>query len=287
MVWTLALMGLQPVWTTGEFGSTAFPRFASAPFPHESRRDGYKRGTKSFAASKYQDSTVGVFVPAGFVPGPNVDFVVHFHGHNNHVSQVFDQFDLRREMRDSGLNAVLLVPQGPSDAADSGDGKLEHDPGSLDRLLAEALAFLASQGKAPAGAKVGKVALTAHSGGYLVTHSILGRGDMKGVVTDVLLFDATYGGLEHFAAWAAVPGHRLVTICTDHLGHENAQLVALLQKRGVAVPVKLEEDLTVADLTRRGPLVILTTTLEHNETVSKRHFFSQWLAVSDLARRPR
>ncbi|MFX8999875.1 hypothetical protein ABTN27_21250, partial [Acinetobacter baumannii] len=83
----------------------------------------------------------------------------------------------------------LLVPQGPYDAADSGDGKLEHDPGAFDRLLAESLAFLVAQGKVSEGATVGKVALTAHSGGYLVTHSILGRGDMRGRITDVLLFD--------------------------------------------------------------------------------------------------
>lgn len=287
MVWALTLLAMQPLWTTDEFGATALRKFASAPFPHVSRKDGYTRGSKHFPASKYQDSTVGVFVPKGFAAGSTVDFVVHFHGHNNHVSQVFSQFDLRREMADSGLNAVLLVPQGPYDAADSGDGKLEHDPGALDRMLSEALAFLMAEGKVPAGATVGKVALTAHSGGYLVTHSILGRGDLKDHVTDVLLFDATYGGLDHFADWAAVPGHRLVTVCTDHLGHENAQLVALLQKRGVTVPVKLEEDVTVADLTKRGPLVVLTTTLEHNDTVSKRHFFSQWLAVSDLSRRAR
>jgi hypothetical protein len=287
MVWALAVMGMQVAWATDDVGVTAFPKFASAPFPHESRKDGYSRGDKHFPASKYQDSTVGVFVPKGFVAGPTVDFVVHFHGHNNHVAQVFSQFDLRREMHDSGLNAVLLVPQGPFDAADSGDGKLERDAGALDRMLAEAISFLVAQGRVPAGAVVGKVALTAHSGGYLVTHSILGRGDLKDHITDVLLFDATYGGLDHFADWAAVPGHRLVSVCTDHLGHENAQLVALLQKKGVTVPVKLEEDVTVADLTKRGPLVVLTTTLEHNDTVSKRHFFSQWLAVSDLSTRRR
>ena len=270
-------------WTHGPHGDLALPTFASAPFPHVSRKDGYKK----FSASHYQDPTVGVFVPRGFVAGSSVDFVVHFHGHNNHVAQVFSQFDLEHEMDDSGLNAVLLVPQGPRDAADSGDGKLQNDPGSLERLLTEAMAFLVKEGKVPAGATVGKIALTTHSGGYLVTGSILGRHEMASSITDVLLFDSTYGQLESFSDWAAGPGHRLVSICTDHLGHNNAQLVALLQKRGIAVPVRLEEDLTVADVSKRGPLIVVTTTLAHNETVSKRHYFAQWLAVSDLARKPK
>lgn len=268
------LLGLlmQDGWTQLPEGRLALPSFTSAPYPHASREQGYKNYPRD---PHYTDSTVGVFVPSGFKPGKTVDFVVHFHGHNNHVSQVFTQFGLARQMQLSGLNAVLLVPQGPRDAADSGCGKLELSPTGLSDLLQEALKFLSLPGK------VGRVILTAHSGGYKVTSAILARHE-KVNVTDVLLFDATYGGLPAFADWAAGSGsRRLVSICTDHLGHENAQLVALLQKKGQQPRVMLEEDVQPSDLRRRGSLFVLTTTLEHNEVVSKRDYFGRWLATSN------
>ncbi|HEY3782082.1 MAG TPA: hypothetical protein VGL56_13440 [Fimbriimonadaceae bacterium] len=177
----------------------------------------------------------------------------------------------------SGLNAVLIVPQGPKDAPDSNDGKLQFDQGSLTALLNEALTFLAKEGRISPTATLGQVALTAHSGGYLVTTYILDRKELYDKITDVILFDATYGGLPAFADYAATAGHRLISICTEHLGHENARLIALLQKRHVEPRVMFEEDVTDADVAKRGPLIVLRTTLEHDETVSKRDYFAKWL----------
>jgi len=209
-----------------------------------------------------------------------VNFVVHFHGHNNHVAQVFQQFDLEHQMAASKLNAVLLVPQGPKDVADSGDGKLEYDTDGLTNLLSESLAFLKKEGKVGPTATLGKVALTAHSGGYKVVSAILARKE-KLDITDVILFDATYGGLGAFADWVASDKkHRLMSICTDHLGHKNAQLMALLQKRKQSFQVRMEGDLTIQNVARRGATFVLTTTLEHNDVVAKRNYFADWLAPS-------
>lgn len=269
---------LQSPFIPSPHGELALPKFASAPYPHVSRAEGFKSFPRD---PHYIDSTVGVFIPAGVKLGGKVNFVVHFHGHNNHVEQVFSQFDLQREMKDSGLNAVLVVPQGPRDAADSGDGKLQHDPNGLENLINETLEFLAKSGKFASGVKpsIGRIALTAHSGGYLVTSSILAKKELADHITDVILFDASYGGLPAIADWCkADHRRRLISICTDHLGHENAQLIALLQKRGVASRVLLEEDVTPADIAKRGPMIVLTTTLEHNDVVSKRDYFAKWLA---------
>jgi len=253
--------------------------FASAPFPHSSRDQGYQSGATFYPRNPhYVDSTVGVFVPRSFKATKRINFVVHFHGHNNHVQQVFEQYDLARQMELSGLNAVLLVPQGPRDVPDSTDGKLQYDKGSLTALLNEATAFLVKEGKIPTGSSLGNVALTAHSGGYLVTTYIVDRKELADKITDVILFDSTYGGLPAFADYcAADPKRRLISICTEHLGHENARLIALLQKRHVQARVLFEEDLTDEQVARRGPLVVLTTTLEHNEVIAKRDYFAKWL----------
>ncbi len=286
MMLTTALVGLvtamssnQTSWVSNEFGQTLLSSFESAPFPHSSRADGFKGKTKTFPKDPhYIDSTVGLFIPKAVKLGEAVNFVVHFHGHNNNVKDVFSQFGLEKQMADSGKNAVLVVPQGPKDAGDSGDGKLQFEPHGLENLLNETLRKLVSTGKAPANAKIGKVTLTAHSGGYLVTSAILAKKELTTQITDVILFDASYGGLEHFADWVAGDSkRRLISICTDHLGHNNAQIVALLQKRHFQPRVLLEADLTDAEVKRRGCLIVLTTELEHNDVVSKRNYFAKWV----------
>jgi hypothetical protein len=267
------------VWKSSSDGDLALVPFASAPFPHASRDQGFKSGTTFYPRDPhYTDSTVGVFVPKNFKPTKSINFVVHFHGHNNHVQQVFEQYDLARQMQMSGLNAVLLVPQGPRDVPDSTDGKLQYDKGSLTALLNEAIAFLAKEGRVSQGTTLGHVALTSHSGGYLVTTYIVDKKELADKITDVILFDSTYGGLPAFADYcAADPKHRLTSICTEHLGHENARLIALLLKRKVQPRVLFEEDLTDAEIAKRGPLIVLTTTLEHNDVISKRDYFAKWL----------
>jgi hypothetical protein len=266
------------MWKGTADGDLALVPFKSAPFPYTSRDNGYTYDKVFYPRDPhYTDSTVGIFLPKLFKPGKAINFVVHFHGWNNHVQQVFEHYDLGREMRLSGLNAVLLVPQGPRDVPDSDDGKLQHEQGSLTALLNEALEFLEKEGRVPAGATIGHVALTTHSGGYLVTTYICDRKELYDKITDVILFDSTYGGLPAFADYAATPPHRLISICTEHLGHENARLVALLQKRRIQPRVMFEEDVTDADLAKRAPLIILTTTLEHDEVMNKRDYFAKWL----------
>ncbi len=275
----ISAVGFQSaIWKSSTDGDLALVPFKSAPFPYSSRDNGYTYEKTFYSRDDhYNDSTVGVFIPKQFKPTQTVNFVVHFHGWNNHVQQVFEQYDLARQMHLSGLNAVLLVPQGPRDAPDSDDGKLQHDQGSLTALLDEALALLKQEGRVPAGAVLGHVALTTHSGGYLVTTYILDRKELYDKITDVILFDSTYGGLPAFADYAATHPHRLISICTEHLGHENARLIALLQKRHVQARVMFEEDVTDADIEKRGPLIILTTTLEHNDVINKRDYFAKWL----------
>jgi hypothetical protein len=281
----LCLLGLavtmiqSTLWKTSDYGDLALVPFASAPFPHSSRDQGYKAGDKFYPRDPYYtDSTVGVFIPKNFKPTAHINFVIHFHGWNNHVEHVFEQYNLAKQMQMSGLNAVLLVPQGPRDAPDSNDGKLQNDQGSLTAFVNEVISFLAKEGRISSKATLGHIALTAHSGGYLVTTYIVDRKELADKITDVILFDATYGGLPAFADYcAADKRRRLISICTEHLGHENARLIALLLKRHVQPRVLLEEDLTDAEVAKRGPLIVLTTTLEHDDTVSKRDYFAKWL----------
>src|SRR4051794_15896242 len=111
----------QPTWTESEFGQQILRPFKTAPYPHASRADGFKGKTKTFPRDPhYVDSTIGIFIPVGFVPGSEMNLIVHFHGHMNHVSNVLPKYKLPQQLSESKTNAILIVPQGPKDAGDSG-----------------------------------------------------------------------------------------------------------------------------------------------------------------------
>lgn len=240
-------------------GRRVLRAFEAAPYPHASRAKGFSSRNGTFAfEGHYDDSTVGVFVPPGFRPGPVTDVIVHFHGWGNHVEKVFAGHRLAEQLVASGRNAVLVVPQGPKDAKDSGCGKLELDDGGLRRLVDEVLEHLKAEGIVPS-AGVGRVTLTAHSGGYKVTAAVLRRGGMGEHVTDVVLLDASYGDLDTFVAWAgaAPEQRRLVSFFTEHLKDENDLLKAAFDKAGIRWR-QVAEDGFAAD-TGRGVVFVPTT----------------------------
>ncbi|MEA2709378.1 MAG: hypothetical protein QOF78_1979 [Phycisphaerales bacterium] len=273
----------QPSWEETEFGQLILRPFKSAPYPHESRDAGFKGKTKEFPRDPhYTDSTVGIFIPAHYVARADdaVHFVMYFHGHGNNVAKTLAEYKMPQRFSAAKINAILIIPQGPRDAPDSGGGKLELDRGAFATLITHVQTFLLDQRKIRAK-QVGNVALAAHSGGYKVAAAVLDHGGMAEHVTDALLFDSAYGSLEWFSAWcAAERSHRLVSIFTEHLADENEQLMALLDKAGVPYARLDESKLTDDQLRARQP-IFMPTTAGHGYVPSK--FFTQLLSTSALA----
>ena len=270
-------------WISSPAGVTLLHSFKNSPYPHESRSSGFRYNGNFFsAADHYSDGTVGIFVPAGYRSSTQVDYVVHFHGWSNHVSSVLDHYRLREQFADSGINAILLVPQGPKDATDSGGGKLELDNGAFKALVMEITGFLNEQGKIHTR-RVGKIVLSTHSGGYAVTSAILNHGGLTDHITDVLLFDSSYGGLDSFAAWAAGGRERrLVSIFTQQMAPENYMLITLLQKRHAPFTALMEPEMTEASLSPRRSVFFHTQSIEHDEIMQQKSFFSLFLKTSAL-----
>lgn len=272
-----------PVPSGPALGKTAFPAFASAPFPHPSRSAGHEYGGKHFdARAHYADDTVGVFVPARFHAGRTFDVVVHFHGWNNDVRTVFERYRLREQLVASARNAVLLVPQGPRDAPDSGDGKLELDDGGFRRFLDEATAWLRAS-RLIADAAVRRVVITAHSGGYGGSGGALLRGGASANVTDVLLFDAAYGYFDAFAAWVnASRDNHLLSVFTDDTSMGNATLMAMVQQAQPNLYVRLADAMTLEQLQTRAPTFALTATVAHDDLLQSRAWYELFLRTTAL-----
>jgi hypothetical protein len=253
-------------------GRTFLPQLSTAPFPHPSR-------------PKYHDSTVGIYVPAGFRPGTRTDFVVHFHGWRNHVTEVFRRYELREQLEESGRNAVLVVPQGPPDMPDSGDGKLELDVNGFARFIADVARYVHEHGVTP-NANVGRIVLSSHSGGYGAVGGILTRGGMNAQITDVILVDSAYAYFDAMANWTkSSPENHLLSVFTDDTSLGNTELMARLQ--GVRrYQVLNAQTMTLAQLQTRDATFIYTTDVAHDELLQKYHWYALFLKATALELSP-
>jgi hypothetical protein len=269
-----------------DYGELIVTQLASAPFPHPKRTEGHTYQGQLYAAKEhYSDSTVAIFIPKGFRETGQVDFVVHFHGWKNNVEGVLRQYRLIEQLNASGRNAVLVVPQGPLNTPDSFGGKLE-DTGGFKRFMADVVETLRQKSalkKRDFG--VGQIVLAGHSGGYEVISAILDCGGLTQHAREVWLFDALYAQTDKFLAWINRRQGRFLDIYTAHGGTktDTEQLMATLKQHGTPFFAGKEGEATPADL-QSNKLVFLYTDLPHNDVVSKRQEFCEYLRTSCLGK---
>jgi hypothetical protein len=267
-------------WQPGEFGQTLIVPMANAPYPHESRKDGFKGTSKTFPREPhYVDSSVAIFIPASYKPGETVDLLFYFHGHMTNLQSSFDKLKLREQIAASGKNVIAVFPEGPKDAADSGCGKLDEKDG-LKRLTDEVLDRLVADRKIKTR-KLGRVLLAGHSGAYRVISMCLEHGGLEEHITDVCLLDATYGQLDTYVNWIANRSTaRLFSIFTDHLAGENAYLMTHLRERNVTYELLAEQFAKPATVRDTRVLFLYAEKLDHNGTVQ---WLQRWLTGTSLA----
>lgn len=264
-------------------GQLILTQLVAAPFPHPSRANGHTYKETFFPADKhYSDSTVAFFIPAGYQPKPNANFVIHFHGWRNTVGTTLAQYALPEQLVASGRNAILIVPEGPHDAPDSSGGKLD-DPDGFQRFMAETMTALQQRGVLETNVGIGSIILSGHSGGYQVISSIVARGGLTAKVQEVWLFDALYAQSDRFLTWADQTGGRLLDIYTDNGGTKlrSEEMIAALKQQHKFPLVTTDTAVTRAEL-QTNRFVFLHTDLAHNEVVAKRMTFQMFLETSCL-----
>ncbi|MCA9706800.1 MAG: hypothetical protein KDK70_13190 [Myxococcales bacterium] len=262
---------------------------------------GLEHGPFPAPGAPYRDDTCLVFVPHHFRASPDarVDTLVHFHGHHATVREVVESMQIREQLADSRQNAILVAPQGPVDAADSRGGKLETE-GGLEAMLGEVRRALQRPEAAealgaaalPAGARIGAVALSAHSGGYRVAGACLHHGGFE--VTEVYLFDALYGSRDRYLSWvlerraetSARARHKLV--CAYRKGRVATQSEALmgeLDHEGVGYLRAKGEAAVVDRQAVRARAVFIATDVRHNHVMHEAGLLRRCLEWSCFRRR--
>jgi hypothetical protein len=245
------------------------------------------------------DDTVIVFVPDKyrFQSEEGVSALVHFHGHNSSAERAISAHALREQLVDSRQNAILVVPQLALFAADSSCGKLA-SPGALARLLGGAVSTAARVGRATLGdsrfperPSLGRVCLSAHSGGYHAAACSLRQGGVD--VSETYLFDALYAESEVFREWVlarrgdpATSRHKLVSYFTAGAATEvlNRGLREALERSGVLVSEELREGaLSRRDLSHAGA-VFVRTEVAHSSVTWETNALRDVLYASMLPR---
>ncbi len=253
------------MWTQDAEGHHLVASFANAPFPHSSR--------------SYTDDRVMVSLPPNYRVGSEVDVLVHFHGHNGEILASDAWHLFRQQLRLAAKNVVLVQPQGPLLASDSGIGKLEEQDG-LKNLLGEVLSLLVAEGAASQGAQIRKLALSGHSGGYFAIARCIEKGGMAAELAEVYLHDALYGQVAVFNAWARQAGHRLVS--TYQGGGSPGQNSLALGQDLAAAGVAVGWTLQAADLDQSST-TIARLDHAHSRIIRGRFTFERLLRRSALA----
>ena len=252
-----------------------------------------------FSGISYGDDTVIVFVPEKyrFHAEEGVSALVHFHGHNSNAERAITAHALREQLVDSRQNAILVVPQLALNAADSSCGKLA-SPGALSRLLGGAVSSAARFGRKtladsrfPERPRLGRVCVSAHSGGYYAAACGLRHGGVD--VSETYLFDALYAESEVFRQWVlerrgepVTSRHKLVSYFTSGAQTEplNNGLRTALERSGVLVSEEMREgELSRRNLSR-ADAVFVRTQVAHSSVTWETNALRDVLYASMLPR---
>ncbi|MFB3894745.1 MAG: hypothetical protein ACE14V_00425 [bacterium] len=240
---------VQPIqWTSYDWGKLGITHLANAPFPDESRKDGWKTESETIPyAGHYDDNAVAIAIPKQFKPGNKIQFIVLFHGHINQVDSFMLDSDVAKTVCESGCNAILVAPEIAKNAADSHGGKMECEQGFA-RMMNELMATLKQDTLIPKKAQIGKIIVGGFSGGYRPTAFILNRGGMNDQIQEVWLLDAAYDFPDYLAAPFLEPGKKrtLRSIFTDHLATRNILIMSNLSKHRISFVAVEDDDLSTS-----------------------------------------
>lgn len=179
----------------------------------------------------FNDASVRIFLPEGYRDLGAHDVVLHFHGHNTTLSSTVASHRYPQHLYASGVNAILVVPQGPVNAPSGDFGKLMSPDGAR-ALLDQVLIVLYREGKI-ASPLLGDVLLSSHSGGYRAVAANISGND-RFPVRQVNLYDSLYGFSAVYAEYALAGGVlRSNYTATGGTKANNEALAADLQGAGL------------------------------------------------------
>ena len=259
-------------------------RFSSsnAMFPDTARANGHDYSGKHYdVATHYSDSGIFIYVPKKFSVNGKVNLVFWFHGWGNNIDSACKQYQLLEQFDASGRNAVFVFPEGPKDAPDSYGGKLEQ-PQVFQQLVKEVAEKLAEnrliKKRTAFHLNDYDISLAGHSGAYRVISRIIN----KTPVSEVILFDAMYGGNDFYLEWLSVPEHRFINIYTKDGGtFDNSHLIMNKLADSLHIPmISVNEETVNEKLLRNNNKLFIYSSVGHNEVITNNRNWERFLGFT-------
>jgi hypothetical protein len=253
---------------------------ANSMFPDTARMNGhvYRDSLYSFE-EHYNDSTALVYVPNHVSLEKNFDIIVYFHGWWNNVDSSLINFELAEQLVGSKRNAILILPEGPKNSADSYGGKLEQ-AGRFKKFIEEVLSHLPES--SIQNPESSNYTLAGHSGANRVMAFILMHGGLTTNIKEVYLFDGLYSHVEKYTYWLDNFDGRFINIYTPDGGTKYLSENLMVSLKAWNMPfTHIPSDEFTDDDLKSNRIIIIESKLGHNEVINTQHQFKRFLQTGE------
>ncbi len=185
-------------WQECGYGKWTVTGFENTPFPDS-----------SLSGPAFNDNSVFIFIPAGFIPDLKIHLIVDHHGHGAIIDpgnpEKISYPEIHRQayqLYESRKNAVLIIPQAARNQPSSSAGRFSR-PTMFVRFIDEICNFLKTESIVPGDAELGQIHLNSFSGGYLITAMDLhvNPPEFTRHIRSVHLWDSFYGAEHIYYDW--------------------------------------------------------------------------------------
>ena len=223
----------------------------------------------------YNDSTTLVFIPDYFNPEGEADIVFYFHGWKNNIDSMIVKFDLIRQFSESGINALLIMPEGPKNSPDSFGGKFEEKD-----VFSNFIIEVIEKTNTLLGSNIssGDITLSGHSGAYRVMAYILLRGGQTQNIRKVIIFDGLYADIEKYSYWLDHYNGKFINIYSQNGGtkRESENLMECLSSWDIPYVHVVEDNLSDTIL-NENRIIFIESSLSHGGVIHERNQFKKFL----------
>lgn len=232
-------------------------------------------GVKPATDSRYNDNSSIIFIPKGFKKDKPVHFFLWFHGWNNNIESTLEQFKLDDQLYASGINAILVMPEGAKNAQDSYCGQWEKQ-GPFNKYIEELQQKLQASNIINANTKPDLI-IAGHSGAAIVLVKLLQYSTTP--IKAALFFDACSAQTDKIATfYKNNPTAKLINLYTNKSSFysNSQQLNSQLAKQGIGVTQKEDTQFTGTEL-KSNRILSMHTQLSHNDVATSYHYIERFL----------
>lgn len=230
----------------------------------------------SSSDSRFNDNSCLVYLPKHFDKNKSWHFMLWFHGWNNNIQSTIEQFKLREQIELSGVNVILIMPEGVKNGNDSYCGNWEQ-ANYFNYFIEDVKLKLKSEKIVDKITADNQLIIAGHSGASRALVQVMDFSSTP--IKAILMFDAIYSHensimncIKRFSSCKLINLHTSREACTT----STKNLIQLMQKQKINYLQKQDTDVTDAEL-KNNRIICLSSNLSHNDVPVSYNYLSRFL----------